>query len=168
MTYSSSLKNSLSELDIIQNPALGAYLLWRFGHAYQSETSAAPSFLLLFLVLPLLLHRPTLDLIFSTNKSSGLALFAAKLGKEQEQLLAVHERALLLRSMTLESLSLAIRSGLVKVDYREATVRALDVDGKIPTNPERLKNLIAGAGKLGYWFSKLGLSQITATLKVDF
>jgi hypothetical protein len=49
---------------------------------------------LAFLVLPLVLHRPTLEMINSTRKASGLALFAAKLGEERENLLAVHERAL--------------------------------------------------------------------------
>jgi hypothetical protein len=91
------MSRALTELEIVQNPALGAYVLWRFGVGFQSEDGRPAALPLAFLVLPLLLHQPTLKMIKSTQKASGLALFAAKLGQERENLLAVHERALALR-----------------------------------------------------------------------
>ncbi|WP_409364033.1 three component ABC system middle component [Bradyrhizobium liaoningense] len=51
----------LSELQIVQNPSLGSYLIWQFGLGFQADDSQRSSFLLAFLVLPLLLHKPTLD-----------------------------------------------------------------------------------------------------------
>ena len=113
-----------SELEIVQNPALGAYVIWRFGLGFQSDDSRPSSLPLVFLVLPLLFHRQTLQVIGSTRKASGLTLFAAKLGEERENLLAVHERARLLRTLTFESLVLGIQGKLLSLDYGEASMRA--------------------------------------------
>ena len=99
MTSSLSPAEPLSELEIIQNPALGAYTIWQFGLGFQGDDERPPAFLLAFLVLPLLLYEPTLQVIGSTRKTSGIALFSAKLGEERENLLAVHDRALALRRL---------------------------------------------------------------------
>ena len=72
----------------------------------------------------IVLHRATLDIVTSTNRPSGLHIFAAKLGKEQEQLLAVHDRALLLRALTLQSVAVGVSGRLLSVDYKDATLRA--------------------------------------------
>ncbi|MCK1403506.1 hypothetical protein IVB45_01915 [Bradyrhizobium sp. 4] len=160
----------LSEIEIVQNPALGAFVLWRFGLGYQSEDGRAPLLPLSFLVLPLLLHRPTLEVISSTYKTSGLALFAGKLGKERENLLAIHERALALRPLTFQSIGLGINQRLLTLDYENVTIRANTPDsskGK-PAIPERIKALTNGADKLGFWFSQLSFQQVASILVVQF
>jgi hypothetical protein len=160
----------LNESEIIQNPALGAFALWKFGLGFQSEDSRPAAMSLLFLVLPLLFHRQSIRVVESTRRASGIMLFAAKLGEDRENLLAVHERALVLRKLTLDSLELGIRGGLLTVDYLEATVRANTLLGASakPVLPERLKTLPTSADKVGYWFSKAGINQIATTLRVEF
>ena len=160
----------LSEIEIVQNPALGAYTIWRFGIGFQSEDNRPAAFPLAFLVLPLLLHRPTLEVIGSTQKASGLALFAAKLGKERENLLAVHERAFVLRRLTLQSIAMGIGERLLTLDYSSATIRANtpESDSRKPILPERIRGFSGAAEKVGYWFSRLGLHQIASTLAVEF
>jgi hypothetical protein len=164
------MRTQLSELEIVQNPALGAYAIWQFGLGYQADDSRPAALHLVFLVLPLLFHTQTLDVIGSTRKSSGLTLFAAKLGEEREDLLAVHERARSLRALTLESIGLGIRNKLLSLDYADASMRANTLLGPSasPVLPERLKGLPKSADKIGYWFSKAGLSQVANTLKVEF
>jgi Family of unknown function (DUF6521) len=160
----------LTELEVIQNPALGAFAIWKFGLGFQTDDGRPAAMPLLFLVLPLLLHKQTVQVIESTRRASGLTLFAAKLGEERENLLAVHERALILRKLTLQSLELGIRGGLLTLDYVAATVRAntlLAQSAKV-TLPERLKSLPTSADKVGYWFSKAGINQIATTLRVEF
>ena len=160
----------LNELEIVQNPALGAYLIWQFGLGFQADDSRPAALPLVFIVLPLLLHSQTLQVIGSTRKTSGLTLFAAKLAEERENLLAVHERARLLRTLTLESIVLGIQSKLLSVDYDQATLRAntlLEPSAK-PFLPEHLRGLPASADKIGHWFSKAGLGQVANTLKVEF
>lgn len=160
----------LSELEIVQNPSLGAVALWQFCLGFQADHESPAVLPLAFLVLPLLFHRQTLDLINSTQKNSGLALFASKVGKEQEDLLAVHERALVLRTLTLQSISLGVRASLLTINYVEATLRGNQPKQKLKKTmiPERLKGLPGAAEKLGYWFSKTSLGQVATTLRVDF
>ena len=158
-----------TEVDVVQNPALGAVLLWRFSRAYQEEIAREVPFHLAFLVLPLLLHRGSLEQIVSTRKSSGLTLFAAKFGERRENLLAVHERACALRALTLRSIGQGVQARLMGVDYSLATVRGNTIDSDdLPSPSETVKNMLAAADKLGGWFSKMDISQIAATLRVEF
>jgi hypothetical protein len=169
MTFLSSLE--LTELDIVQNPAIGAYLIWQSTLGYQESGADATPIPLAFLVLPMLLHRPTFDEVVSTRKASGLPLFAAKFDKEREILMGIHGRALQLRALSLQSIGVAATSKLVRIDYKAAALHGypLDLLGvRKPTLPGRLKGFASAADKLGYWFSKLGLPQIASTLRVDF
>lgn len=164
------MNSQLSELEIVQNPALGAYAIWKFGLGYQAGDSRPAALPFVFLVLPLLLHTQTLNVIGSTQKASGLTLFAAKLGEERESLLAVHERARSFRALTLESIGLGIRSKLLSLDYPAASLRANALLGPNanPILPMRLKELPKCADKIGHWFSKVSLIQVANTLKVEF
>lgn len=160
----------LSDLALVQNPGLGAFALWQFGQGFQAEDERPAPFALAFLVLPIVLHRATLEIVTSTNRPSGLALFAAKLGKEREQLLAVHERALLLRTLTLQSAAVGVSGRLLSVDYKDATLRA-NVPEPKPRRlvlPERVKDLGPASEKLGFWFSNLGTAQVANLLRVEF
>jgi hypothetical protein len=157
-----------NELQIVQNPSLGGYLIWQYGLAFQKEDSHRSSFLLGFIVLPLLLHRPTLQLVTSTRKGSGLALFASKLGEEHENLLAVHSRALALRHLSLQSIAFAVNRGLITIEYESALFRSNTLTKKAPVLPERIKDMSAAAQKIGFWFSKMSLHQIASTLRVQF
>lgn len=159
-----------SEASAVQNPALGAYALWKFALAYQAREGKQVVLPLAFIVLPLMFHKPTLDLVLSTNRSSGLALFAGKLGEKREELLAVHERARTLRKLTLDSIDFGINAMLLNLDYRQALLRANShrVVGKGPTLPERIKWVTPAAERIGYWFAGLADQQVARTLRVDF
>lgn len=158
------------DLALIQNPTLGAYALWRFGLGFQTENEIPAEFALTFLVLPIVLHRESLDHVVSTFPSSGLALFAAKLGKQSEDLLAVHERARILRPLTLQSIGMGVSGRLLTIDYAQAKVRANETSHKPkrPPVPNRLKDIGSGAEKLGLWFSRLEARQIAVLLRVEF
>jgi hypothetical protein len=170
LTESRSRAPQLNDLAIVQNAGLGTLALWHFGLGFQSEEHQPPNIALTFLVLPTVLHHQTLEYVTSTNKRSGLALFAAKLGAEGEQLLSLHERALLLRERTLESIAIGISSRLLFVDYETAMIRSntLELRAKGPVLTERIKRIGPGAEKLGYWFSKHSIEQIAHLLRVEF
>ena len=157
---------SLSAVALVQNPALGALLLWRFGKSYQEERLVEAAQLhSFFVVLPLLYHAPTLEHIRSTNNSSGLSQFAKKMGEERELLISVQQRALKMRELTLSSVGAAISSGLMHLSYDTGRLRSNDAHP--PKLPERLKYHIAGADKLGHWFGRLSLDQAFALLWVE-
>lgn len=64
----------LGEAAIVQNEALGAYAIWRFSLGFQERDGQAVTLPLTFLLLPLVLHAPTLAMVLSTQKASGLYL----------------------------------------------------------------------------------------------
>jgi hypothetical protein len=154
----------------VQNEALGAYALWRFGLGFQERDGHAVTLPLAFLLLPLVLHAPTLAVVLGTQKASGLHLFAGKIGEQREDLLAVHDRALALRQLTLSSLMVAEQSGLVRIEPSTATVRAFSPHHELqaPALPERIRRIAPASEKIGYWFAGLLDQQVAHTLKVAF
>ncbi|WP_290368622.1 three component ABC system middle component [Massilia sp. Bi118] len=160
----------LSEAALVQNEALAAYAIWRFGLGFQERDGQAAPLPLAFLLLPLVLHAPTLATVLSTQKASGLYLFAGKLGEHREDLLAVHGRALALRQLTLESLIVAEQSRLVRIEPSTATIRAFSPHNELvaPTLPERIRRISPASEKIGYWFSGLSDQQVAHTLKIGF
>ena len=160
------MTNKPSPVELVQNPAFGAHLLWSFGRGYQAEkVGDLPHLPGFFLVLPMTLHGPTLAAIKSTNLPSGLSKLVAKLAEERERLFAVHDRAVSMRELTLQSVAIGIGTKLIHVDYGTAAVRSNDL--KPPSAPERLKFHVSAAEKLGRWFARLPSSQVFSLLQVE-
>ena len=158
------------EAQNVQNPALGAAILWRFCCTYGTThpTNEAPALPTLFVVLPIVLHQATAELLRRTRPSSGLRAFAAKFGdttvSKQDLLLQIHDRALRWRTLTLQSIELASAGHLIHL---------ADTGEVIPLSktkarglPDEVKQLMNDAEKLGAWCGSLTLHEIATTLKV--
>jgi hypothetical protein len=160
-------QGSLGEIEIVQNPGLGSVMIWKFGIGYQTESgSVIPTLPLAFLVLPIVFHAPTLEAVLSTRVASGLALFASKVGENRESLLAIHARALALRTLSFQSIAMGAKVQLLSLDYSSASIRANT--RKTPPLPERLRRLLTGSERFGHWCARLSLAQISSLLRVDF
>lgn len=158
-------EGNYSQIKLVQNPAFGSILLWSFGRGFQSEAiGELVPMTNLFLVLPIILHAETLEHVRSTQLPSGLGRFAMKLAERRENLLAIHGRALKLRSLTLDSLGVAISSKIMKLDYKSACVRANEAN--FPVLPERLRKHVKCAEKLGKWCGRLQQVQVFSILRV--
>src|SRR5688572_19034190 len=89
----------LLEIRNIQNPALGAALLWRFAVGFKNshKFSQSVEFQLLFLVLPILWNEELFAEVQSTQSGSGLHRFVAKFSDrgnlKQDILIGLHSRA---------------------------------------------------------------------------
>ena len=158
------------EAQNIQNPALGAAILWRFscGYVEAHPASDPPRLPILFVVLPIVLHQVTADLLRRTRVSSGLRAFAAKFGEsqvsKQDLLIQINDRAVRWRPLSLESIELASAGRLIKlaetgevIPLSRTNARGLSDD---------VKQLMADAEKLGAWCGQLTLHEVTTTLKV--
>lgn len=156
----------LTELERIYNPALGAFLVWRAARGFFSERSHGLPIPLAYLVLPIALHRESRDVLTRTNAASGLILFAAKLGAKQEDLLAIHERALALRSLSHASIAIATMANMFHLD--PAAAKLLPLDTKPPALPTDIVKLGKGCEKLGMWLARIPIEQAASILRVAF
>ncbi|MPT40260.1 MAG: hypothetical protein E2603_17605 [Achromobacter sp.] len=164
------MKTLAKEAQNIQNPALGAALIWRFccGYVEANRVNAPPHLPLLFLVLPIVLHQATSEFVKRTYRSSGLRTFAAKFGdssvSKQDLLMQIHDRSIRWRNLSLQSIELAVAGSLLKI---------ADDGDAIPLSrtkarglSDEIKHLMDIAEKLGIWFGELTVHEIVTTLKV--
>ena len=162
-----------AEVRNIQNPALGAVLIWRFvcGYVYAHPTRNPIPLPLVFLVLPTILHRRTAEFVERTNKSSGLRVCAAKFGAakhcKQDLLLAINHRMLVLKELSIESLRMALVTRLVHLET-DATLIPLSKTKASSGTLEEIKTMMNSAEKLGAWCAPLTMHEIAMTLKVRF
>jgi len=158
----------------IQNPALGAMLLWRFttGYAEGSKVSSPTPLPLLFIVLPIMLHQETAEFVKSTRKTSGIRAFVAKFAEpktsKNDLLLAIHERSINMRNLSMDSLRQAIVSKLILIDFTEGVAIPISKTQPKTDIPKSVSPLIRGAEKLGLWCSKISLYEVSVILRVGF
>jgi hypothetical protein len=157
----------------VQNPALGAVLLWRFvcGYTGQHKTHEFPPLQQLFIVLPIIFHRETFEILRGTNRPSGLHGFADKFSRaavgKSDVLIGIQSRAVLWRALTLESLNLSIATRLLTVSRTDATAIPLTTTSSSGV-PQTIKPLMTNSEKLGEWCSDLSLFEVGTILKVGF
>ncbi len=162
------------ETRTIQNPALGALLLWRFSTGFEKsnkihEPTPIP---LLFIILPMLFHEETFLFIKSTLSSSGLRAFAGKFSTstnaKNDLLLSIQKRALLMRKLTVESLAHAIASKLLMLLPDKGSVIALSVTAPRMGIPTSIRDMYKQSEKLGVWCASLSLHEISIILRIGF
>ncbi|MBY4890721.1 DUF6521 family protein [Pantoea sp. DY-15] len=158
------------EIQNIQNPALGAAMLWRFCTGYvENQRIPAPLPLhYLFLVLPVLLHKETSELVRRTYKSSGLRAFATKFGDasaaKQDLLFQIQERAVRWRKLSLQSIELAVAGKLILLEENGDVIPLSRP--KAQGLSAEVKLLLGMSEKLGAWFGELSEHEVLSTLKV--
>jgi hypothetical protein len=166
--------SSLShEIKMVQNPALGGVLVWRFacGYSQNHQTGNYSPLQLAFLVLPIVFHRETFERLRSTRRPSGLHGFADKFTRsdvgESDVVLAIQPRAAALRSLTRSSIRIAVHTRLITVSSTEGTL--IPITTTAPTGvPTSVKPLLNNVEKLGEWCADLTLFEVSNILKVAF
>ena len=159
----------LSEVQAMQNPALGAALIWRFacGFAPQNEPHDGVPLPLAFVVLPVVLHERTRVEVISTRLSSGARKFEEKFHDRGDVLFALNQRAIGLRALSLRSVRQALAAGLLMLVPELGTLWPKSYASQ-PVEAKPISDLLAAAEKLGYWFRTLSVYEISGILQVEF
>lgn len=163
---------SNQDLDVmyVQNPSLGAILLWRFTYGYYSNENRPVPFPLLFIVLPIAFRQDLCSIIKSTQKASGLSKVSEKLfsGKLNDSIHYINNTAIQMRELTLEAFNIAVEANLVSLSTENAAVFPLTTTIRKYTPKGDCKTMLAAAEKLGTWCSELTLLEVSKWLKVRF
>lgn len=159
------------EFQNVQNPALGAYLLWNFIRGYYAYNSSFVPFPLLFVVLPVIFRNDMVEVINSTQKKSGLRYFADKFLTtkilKNDVVSQVHKSSDRMKELTLDSLRIALQANLLSIDEESALVFATSTSER-KSEPKEIKKLGKVSEKLGIWCAHLTLHEISQILKVRF
>ena len=171
------MSNALKDIaQQVNNPVLGAYLIWQFVSEYRKEqkthTEVHPS--LAFLVLPMLFHEDTRSLVISTQRASGLHAAISKLYASDKKLtdisMIIQNRVDTEKEKTFESLLMALDSGLLFINQNtgylipSTSIKFL-AESRLAKD---IAPLVRGAKKLGFWFSQLSIKEINKIVKVGF
>lgn len=163
---------SNQDLDVmyVQNPALGAALLWRFTCGYYSNENRPVPFPLLFVVLPIVFRQDLCSVIKSTQRASGLSKVSEKLfsGKLNDSIHYINNTAIQIRELTLDAFNIAVEANLVSLSTQNAVVFPLTTTIRKYTPKGDCKSMLAAAEKLGTWCSELTLLEVSKWLKVRF
>lgn len=163
---------NFSDRDVmyVQNPAIGAALLWRFVCGYYSNENRPVPFPLLFVVLPIGFRQDLCTVIKSTQKTSGLSKVSEKLfaSKQNDNIHYVNATAIRMRELTLEAFNIAVEANLVVLSVENATVFPLITAFRKYVPKGNCKDMMTAIEKLGVWCSELTLLEITKWLKVRF
>jgi hypothetical protein len=148
----------------VQNPGLGAALIWQFGRAFASQFEEAVPLPYAFFVIPLLYNKSTLELVVRTNK--GLRKIDEKLNNDEAISTTAQMNVLSMRELSSESLCIALRAGLLTVQSEAATFRSRVtappvLDGKMP------KELMKAADKLGRWAAEVSLREFCFVFRLE-
>lgn len=159
------------EATVVQNPALGAVMLWRFacGFCEKHETKNCPPLPLAFLVLPIVLHSDSFADLAKTR--IGLRAFADKFtdsaNPRADLVLAIHDRTAAWRGLSLAALQIGVRTQLVTIVTDDGTIMPLSA-AKPSGVPDSVRPLLNNAEKLGGWFASLSIFEVSSILKVRF
>jgi len=158
------------EVYLVQNPAIGAAILWRFicGYYNNDNESRKIPFPLLFLVLPIIFREDLRNVIRSTNKSSGLQKVSEKLflNKQTDLFYSIQNSAEQYKEITLSSINIAIEANLISISNNDASV--IPVQTSTKKMPKSSEDLLKQSEKLGIWCSMITLHEISTLLKVRF
>jgi hypothetical protein len=158
----------LDEIDAIQNPGLGAALIWRSVCGYyasSNKTEGCPA-ILAFLVLPLILNQDLRSVVTRTYKSSGIRKFESKFVNPIDILFSVQERAKEMRDLSRRSLALSLSKSLLTLSPEAALLwpqsttftRAL---------PKEILTLANAAETLGAWAQQTSLRELCFSLRME-
>jgi len=162
------------EVRAIQNPALGSVLIWRSAALYRKCHSTASSMPLplAFLILPILFHEQTAELVAATRIASGLNKLTEKFRSAEfsrtDLLLSVASRANRMRTVTWEAIRLGLSANLLLIDTGTATLVSLTDTPHTAGVPATVRPLLNNAEKLGAWFAEMSLYEISMQFQVSF
>lgn len=159
------------EINNVQNPMFGAFIIWNFVRGYHSNNSAFTPFPLLFIVMPIICKEDMIEILNSTNRPSGLRVFADKFLTtkvlKNDVLTQIHRESSDMKELSLDSIRIAIYSSLISLDYESAMVYPISITAH-KSEPKSIVKFGKAAEKLGYWCSQLTIHEISHILKVRF
>lgn len=165
------MSNLNKEIRNVQNPAFGSFAIWNFVRGYYSGNLSFTPFPVLFIILPIILRSDMVEVLYSTNRTSGLRYFANKFLStsvlKNDLISQIHVSSSDMKELTFDSIRIALSASLISIDYESALVLPISTS-EHKSEPKSIVKLGKASEKLGYWCSQLTLHELSQILKVRF
>ena len=145
-------ENRATEIAYLLNPAFCGRILYHAIKSYQEESKRPMSFPLVYLILPLVLHRKTRERIKSVTQMQ------IWIQRNPEMLIGFSERAKNLVSITNEAVEFLMQSGIITLTNNAELEQAQlvkAINSSKYTNDE-IKDCITKSSSVAKWFAKSG------------
>lgn len=154
------------EIDLIQNPAIGSIIIWKFLFGYGTKLNYE-NFEILFIVLLIIFNQEMRSYINSTREASGLTKVVEKMmtDKKIDIVYQISKNAEQMKELTLESIQIGLTTDLFLIDEK-MNIETQNI--KIPKLSKKTEDILKISEKIGVWFSKLNVLEIEKILKVRF
>jgi hypothetical protein len=155
-----------TEAELVQYPALCALVICAFVEEFfgQSQRLKGPSIPFALQVLPMVIHRETVNALSRRHYIGGLQL---ALAENKTLILDLQERMEEATDLTMSALNISFASGVLGYDKDRGQL--------IPKKPVRflsanneIREIISTAKRLGYAFSSINAEQLCALLRIHF
>ena len=145
-------ENRATEIAYLLNPAFCGRILYHAIKSYQEESKRPMPFPLVYLILPLVLHRKTRERIKSVTQMQ------IWIQRNPEMLIGFADRAKNLVSITNEAVEFLIQSGIITLTNNaelELAQLVKSINSSKYTNDE-IKDCINKSSSVAKWFAKSG------------
>ncbi|MGE7934059.1 three component ABC system middle component [Viridibacillus arvi] len=161
------------EFNTVDNPNLGAFIIWSFVKGYCISNKEGVPLPLIFIVLSTIYNPEILNEIQSTREESGLRQFTNKMSvksnSKNDLLLQIYveSNSEEMKLLTYNSIRIAIYLRFIELDYTTANFKVKNSKNRTAEPPNIIK-MGKAAEKLGVWCSRNTLYEISNILKVRF
>jgi hypothetical protein len=155
-----------SEAELVQNPAICALVICTFVTEFygQSKKLKGPAFPFVLPILPMVIHKETVEALARRRYIGGLHL---ALAENKTLIVDLQERMEISTELTLSSLNICFASGLIGYDQERGQLIPKKRIG-FQTESEEVREMINTANRLGYWFSTINAEQLCSMLRIHF
>lgn len=154
------------EYEIVQNPALGACVLWQYTEAFSKATGRqrGPSLVEAMPVLPLVFHEESAESLGRRRYDGGLY---TALADDRALFVGLQKRMEDMTPQTFQALNIALRSGLLSYDRLASQLhRVPRVKPPTATN-DAVRLMFFTAQRLGHWFAGFSPAETLKQLQID-
>ena len=154
------------EGELVQNPGIGAALLWEFVAAYcKAANNHGPSIPLCFPVIPITFHQETVECLHRRIYDGGLFLAIAD---NRTLFVDLQERVESMLPQTMMALNFAFASKLLLFDSAIQQIHPGRRTSPFQMQSKEFRRMINTSKRLGHWFGTLNVQQLAGLLRIRF
>lgn len=171
--FQKTMLDTLFERRVSQNTALGAFAVWQSAVSFTDETKSDRGLPLThsFLVLPLVFHRASAEVISTKQMTEGS--FFRAITEARTISVGLQARVSAMYSQTCSAVNLGLASALLRMD-KEGDYQLYPSRKSLPgeqprsTLGEDVSTILKASRRLGYWFAVTDFATLCNLLRVRF